>query len=190
MTNFDLIKNSLEDQSLQIGFVLCRSHLCCSEKRVYCKLADPRMTVIVDEFLGFVGQIPEFLLDTDEIWWNGHADSILRVSEDKNFEWYCEAEIRDDLDEDTFNSILSDLLERKKHKQQTESIKGKNGLFLLHDEYFEDEDERKEEFPDNPLGGYYFTEILINPVELVNKAELEWIEDDFDAWLKKPVTLL
>ena len=103
---------------------------------------NPRMTVIVDEFLGFVGQIPEFLLDTDEIWWNGHADSILRVSEDKNFEWYCEAEIRDDLDEDTFNSILSDLLERKKHKQQTESIKGKNGLFLLHDEYFEDEDEK------------------------------------------------
>ena len=190
MTNFEAIKSSLENKSLQIGFILCRSHMCCSQKKVYYELTVPRMQVIVDEFLGFIGQIPEFLIETDEIWWNGHADSILRINENMNFEWYCEAEIQDDEDEATFNTILSDLLKRRKNNYRTESINGQYGLFLLHDEYFEDENERKEDFPDNPFGGYYFTEILINRVELTNNAESDNVENDFEAWLNKPASLL
>lgn len=177
MTNLEKIKESLNNGSISAEMDVCRAYLCCSSNGVWFHAETSIMKFLIEELEKIITGPPGWIKDdVDTIWWDGHFEGVLKVSDDDQFYWYCENQISRDLDEEKEKSIIKDLLtQRSKQKDKVEFISIIDGeKYRLEDELEGcDNEERIEEYGSD-LGGYSLTHICKIPVSFLEGEDEDW----------------
>ena len=176
MKRIDIIKGGLAEGAFTAEMRVCRAALCCSIRQIDFKIKKEELKPIINQLESFIGFIPSHLLDDiDMIWWDGHFDGTLAISDENEFFWSCENGINGDPDEGMYKSILENLIEQRKKDKSTWIFESREGeIYELVDDYNDDDSER-----DDPWEGYSMTHISKQTVEF----ESEPMEDKFKLWL-------
>ena len=118
MKRIDLLKKAFENGSLVGEMTICRAALCCSIRRIEFSVNDPKLNPLKDRLQEAFQEIgvPAYLIDdVDTIWWDGHMDGVLRISDENEFYWYCENDIWvDNPPEDYVKELLKELVFKNK----------------------------------------------------------------------------
>ena len=176
MKRINIIKDALAEGAFTAEMTVCRAALCCSIRQIDFKIKKEELKPIINQLEDFIGFIPSYLLDdVDMIWWDGHFDGTLAISDENEFFWSCNNGISSDYDEEKCESILKNLIEQRKKDKSTWIFESDEGeIYQLADDYNDDDSER-----DDPLEGYSMSHISKEPVEF----ESEPMEDKLKLWL-------
>ena len=168
MKRIDLLKKFINDGSIVGEMTLCRAALCCSIRSIEFSATDPKLNPLKDrlqETFQEIG-IPAHLIgDVDMVWWDGHMDGILQISDTNELYWHCENEIwTGDADDGHVEEILKDLVSQHKKAENIWVFECFDGeTYRLTDPYNGDEEERIQEF-DHELGGLELSHIVDVPI--------------------------
>ena len=177
MTNLEKIKASLNNDLIKVEMSVCRGMLCCSINSVVFSKYSDDFKPLVKELEKIIIGPPDWIKDdVDTIWWDGHFEGVLKISDDDQFYWYCENHISWGLDEEKEKSIIKDLLaQRSKQKDKVEFISIIDGeKYRLEDELEGyDNEERVEEYGSD-LGGYSLTHICKIPIWFLTGEDEDW----------------
>ena len=160
--NKNLIRKAIEEGSLTGEMTLCRAMLCCSIKEIDFSTNDASL----EKFKVFLeknfGDIPSYLIDdVDTIWWDGHLDGSLSISEENELYWHCENHISAvEPNKGYFESILEDLISQQEKNRDHQVFEcWDSQKYRLEDEHGGSVQERIEDWG-HKLGGYSLTHII------------------------------
>ena len=193
MKRIDLLKKALENGSLVGEMTICRAALCCSIRRIEFSVTDPKLNPLKDrlqEAFQEIG-IPAYLIgDVDMVWWDGHMDGVLRISDENEFYWHCENDIWvDNPPEEYVEDILKELVSKNKKAKDIwvfECFDG--GTYRLTDPYNGNDEERIEDYG-HELGGLELSrivEVLVYDYE-DGDDEVEELMENIKYWLNEEV---
>ena len=193
MKRIDLLKKALENGSLVGEMTICRAALCCSIRRIEFSVTDPKLNPLKDrlqEAFQEIG-IPAYLIgDVDMVWWDGHMDGVLRISDENEFYWHCENDIWiDNPPEDYVEDVLKELVSKNKKAKDIwvfECFDG--GTYRLTDPYNGNDEERIEDYG-HELGGLelsHIVEVLVYDYE-DGDDEVEELMENIEYWLNEEV---
>jgi hypothetical protein len=160
--NKNLIRKAIEEGSLTGEMTLCRAMLCCSIKEINYTTNDASLENLKAFLEKNFGDIPSYLIDDfDTIWWDGHLDGSLSISEEDELYWHCENHISAvEPDKWHFESIVKDLIGRQDKKSDNQVFECLDGqTYRLEDEYGGSAKERIED-RGHKLEGYSLTHII------------------------------
>ena len=182
MTNLEKIKESLNNDSISAEMSVCRASMCCSSNDVWFHAETSRMKSLIEKLEKVITGPPHWIQDdVDTIWWDGHFEGDLKISEDDQFFWYCENHISGDIDEEREKAIIKDLIsQRSRQNDKVEFISDADGnTYRLEDELegYDDEERIKEYGSDT--GGYSLTQICNVPVSFGGREDEDW-EEEYD----------
>jgi hypothetical protein len=166
MKRIDILKKSINDGSLVGEMTLCRAMLCCSIKEIDFSTNDASLEKLNVFLEKNFGDIPSYLIDdVDIIWWDGHLDGSLSISEENELYWHCENHISAvEPNKGYFESIVEDLIGRQDKKGDNQVFECSDGQeYRLEDEHGGSSEERIEEWG-HKLGGYSITHIIDIPL--------------------------
>jgi|SaaInlStandDraft_1057018.scaffolds.fasta_scaffold10634_4 hypothetical protein len=168
MKRIDLLKKCINDGSIVGEMTLCRAALCCSIRSIEFSATDPKLNPLKDrlqETFQEIG-IPAHLIgDVDMVWWDGHMDGILQISDTNELYWHCENEIWiGDPNEGYLKDILKDLVSQNKKAKDIWVFECNDGqTYRLTDPYKGNDEERIEDYG-HELGGLELSHIVEVPV--------------------------
>ena len=193
MKRIDLLKKSINDGSLIGEMTLCRAALCCSIRSIEFSATDPKLNPLKDrlqEAFQEIG-IPAYLIeDVDMVWWDGHMDGILQISDTNEIYWYCENEIwTGDTDDGHVEEILKELVSKSKKAKDIWVFECFDGeTYRLTDPYNGNDEERIEDYG-HELGGLELSRIVEVPVYDYEDGddEVEELMENIEYWLNEEV---
>lgn len=162
MITNNLIRNAIEEESLSGEMTLCRAALCCSIREIKFYVKDNSLKHLKDFLEKNFGDIPPYWIDdVDTIWWDGHLDGSLKISEQNELYWHCENHIwAGEPNKGYFESILEDLIgQHQKNKDELVFECWDGQTYRLEDEHGGSMEERIEDWG-HKLGGYSLTHII------------------------------
>lgn len=178
MKRIDVLKKALEDGSLIGEMTICRAALCCSIRKIEFHTTDPKLNPLKERLQRAFEEIgiPEYLIDDIEmIWWDGHLDGVLRISDDNNFYWYCENDIyTGDLNEGYVEDLLKELISKNKKQKDIWVFECNDGqTYRLTDPFNGNDEERIEEYG-TVLGGLELSHVTEIAVCDIDEYSLEY----------------
>lgn len=198
MKRIDLLKTALKDSTLVVEMTLCRAALCCSIRSIEFSTTDPKLNPLKEKLQEAFQEIwiPAYLFeDVDMIWWDGHMDGVLRISDKNHFYWHCENDIcTSDLNEGYVEEILKELVSQNKKANDVWVFECFDGqTYRLTDPYNGNDEERIKDYG-HKLGGLELSHIVDVPV--YDQDEYDFDPSDKDAtimenlrqWLDKKAT--
>ena len=193
MKRIDLLKKSINDGSLIGEMTLCRAALCCSIRSIEFSATDPKLNPLKDrlqEAFQEIG-IPAYLIgDVDMVWWDGHMDGILQISDTNEIYWHCENEIwTGDTDDGHVEEILKELVSKSKKAKDIWVFECFDGeTYRLTDPYNGNDEERIEDYG-HELGGLELSHIVEVPVYDYEDGddEVEELMENIEYWLNEEV---
>ena len=193
MKRIDLLKKALENGSLVGEMTICRAALCCSIRRIEFSVTDPKLNPLKDrlqEAFQEIG-IPAYLIgDVDMVWWDGHMDGVLRISDENEFYWHCENDIWvDNPPEEYVEDVLKELVSKNKKAKDIWVFEcSDGGTYRLTDPYNGNDEERIEDYG-HELGGLELScivEVLVYDYE-DGDDEVEELMENIEYWLNEEV---
>jgi len=160
--NKNLIRKAIEEGSLTGEMTLCRAMLCCSIKEIDFSTNDASLEKLKVFLEKNFGDIPSYLIDdVDTIWWDGHLDGSLSISEENELYWHCENHISAvEPNKGYFESILEDLISQQEKNRDHQVFEcWDSQKYRLEDEHGVSVQERIEDWG-HKLGGYSLTHII------------------------------
>tara|TARA_B110001450_G_C17552761_1_gene453359 strand:+ start:244 stop:795 length:552 start_codon:yes stop_codon:yes gene_type:complete len=160
--NKNLIRKAIEEGSLTGEMTLCRAMLCCSIKEIDFSTNDASLEKLKVFLEKNFGDIPSYLIDdVDTIWWDGHLDGSLSISEENELYWHCENHISAvEPNKGYFESILEDLISQQEKNRDHQVFEcWDSQKYRLEDEHGGSVQERIEDWG-HKLGGYSLTHII------------------------------
>lgn len=198
MKRIDLLKRALEDGSLVGTMTICRAALCCSIREIEFSVSDPKLNPLkerLQEAFQEIG-VPGYLIDdVDMIWWDGHIDGVLRISDENEFYWHCENDIWvNGPDEDYAKEFLKELVSKNKREKEKWVFECFDGqTYKLTDPYNGDDEERIEDYG-HELGGLELSHIAEVPVFDQDEYDFDFsdentsIKNNLIQWLNENAT--
>lgn len=168
MKRIDLLKKALKNGSLVGEMTICRAALCCSIRRIEFSVTDPKLNPLKDrlqEAFQEIGVPPYLIDDVDMIWWDGHMDGVLRISDENEFYWHCENDIWvDNPPVGYVEELLKELVSRNKKTKDKWVFECSDGQkYRLTDPYNGNHQERIEDYG-HELGGLELSHIAEVPI--------------------------